>query len=218
MSLEHLILLRHGETDWNAGLRMQGHTDIPLNSEGVAQASAAAPSVAALRPELVVSSDLSRARQTAEPVADLLGLPVTLDARLRETSLGDWEGLTRDEVTSRWPGMWEQWRSTSADFTPPNGESRMQVARRAAEVVETLDTQQVRRALLVAHGGLIVGLTGYLLGLPSDSWSVLTGLSNCHWVLLHRAPDLGLGWRLHSYNAGLGSVVLPGGEDEVAGV
>jgi len=67
----------------------------------------------------------------------------------------------------------------------------------------------------VALGGLIVGLSGKLLGLPSALWSVLTGVSNCHWVVMHRAAET---WRLHSYNAGLGSVVLPGGEDEVAGV
>lgn len=215
MTVEHLILLRHGETDWNAALRLQGHRDIPLNETGIQQAEEAAPSVAALAPDVIVSSDLQRARQTAAPTATLTGLPVSTDPRLRETSLGDWEGLTREEVMEGWPGWWEEWRSSSADFAPPAGESRAQVAQRALGVVTDLDREPHRRALLVAHGGLIVGLTGVLLGLPSEHWSVLTGVSNCHWVMLHRFADR---WRLHSYNAGLGSVVLPGGEDEVAGV
>lgn len=229
MTVEHLILLRHGETAWNNDLRLQGHTDIPLNETGVAQARAAAPSVAALGPQVVVSSDLQRARSTAAPVAELLGLPVTHDRRLRETSLGDWEGLTRDEVTADWPGQWERWRSSGADFTPPRGESRAQVAERANSVVEELDATSAQRVLLVAHGGLIVGLTGKLLGLPHEHWAVLTGVVNCHWVVLHRAVfgrgvmqrptrDGSSRWRLQSYNAGLGSVVLPQGEDEIAGV
>jgi 2,3-bisphosphoglycerate-dependent phosphoglycerate mutase/probable phosphoglycerate mutase len=219
VTLSHLILLRHGETDWNAALRLQGHRDIPLNEQGVQQAEAAAPSVAALEPDVIVASDLRRAQRTAAPVAAITGLPVGSDPRLRETSLGDWEGLTREEVVQGWPGMWEQWRASSADYAPPNGESRSQVADRAIGVVHDLDGTEARRGLLVAHGGLIVGLTGRLLELPSDHWSVLTGIANCHWVMLHRfGIESGSPWRLHSYNAGLGSVVLPGGEDEVAGV
>ena len=66
----------------------------------------------------------------------------------------------------------------------------------------------------MAHGGLIVGLTGLLLDLPEDSWSTLIGIGNCHWVVLHRFMG---SWRLHSYNAGLGGVILPGGEEELAG-
>jgi glucosyl-3-phosphoglycerate phosphatase len=217
MTLAHLILLRHGETDWNHGSRMQGHRDIPLNATGRDQALAAAPSVAALGPEVIVASDLQRARETSAAVGAVTGLPVAVDPRLRETSLGDWEGLTVAEVAAGWPHEWAAWRSTSAHATPPNGESRWQVAGRASAVVTELDSGAVRRALLVAHGGTIVGLTGRLLALPEDHWSTLVGVGNCHWVTLHRR-DTG-GWRLHSYNAGLGAVVLPGGEDsdEVAG-
>ena len=214
MTLQHLILMRHGETDWNAAGRLQGHRDVPLNAKGLAQAAAAAPSVAALSPQVILSSDLSRARTTAAEVAELTGLPVGIDARLRETSMGRWEGLTMQEVVAGWPGEWERWRTTSAHNAPPLGESRLQVARRAAEVVDEIDARAVDRALLVAHGGLIVGLTGLLLALPDDSWATLIGIGNCHWVVLHRFKGA---WRLHSYNAGLGGVVLPGGEEELAG-
>ena len=214
MTLHHLILLRHGETDWNSGQRLQGHRDIPLNGLGRAQASAAAPSIAALRPEVIVSSDLSRARDTAAAVGAATGLPVSNDIRLRETNLGEWEGLTRDEVVAKWPAEWERWRTTSAHNSPPGGESRWQVAERASAVVDELDTGHAQRALLVVHGGLIVGLTGWLLRLPDQIWGTLIGVDNCHWVVLHRFAGR---WRLHSYNAGLGGVVVPGDEEQVAG-
>lgn len=214
MTLEHLILLRHGETAWNRAQRLQGHRDIALSDAGRNQAVDAAPSVVALRPEVIVASDLSRARETADSVAAVMDLPVGVDARLRETSMGKWEGLTRDEVIADWAQEWNDWRTTSAHASPPGGESRWQVAQRAAAVVDELDAGQVSRALLVSHGGTIVGLTGRLLALPEDSWGTLIGVGNCHWVILHRYAGA---WRLHSYNAGLGGLVLPRGEDQVAG-
>jgi broad specificity phosphatase PhoE len=214
MTVEHLILLRHGETDWNRNQRLQGHRDIPLNAAGHHQALDAAPSIVALRPSVMVSSDLARARETASAVSVLTGIEPTVDVRLRETSMGLWEGLTRDEVVAGWPGEWERWRTTSAHAAPPQGESRWQVAQRANKVVEELDAGTATRALIVSHGGLIVGLTGRLLALPEDSWGTLIGVHNCHWVVLHRFAGA---WRLHSYNAGLGGVVLPRGEDQVAG-
>jgi 2,3-bisphosphoglycerate-dependent phosphoglycerate mutase/probable phosphoglycerate mutase len=214
MTLEHLILMRHGETTWNRAQRLQGHRDIPLSEVGLMQAQDAAPSVVALRPQVIVASDLGRARETAASVATLVGLPVRADPRLRETSMGRWEGLTRDEVVAGWLDDWNAWRTTSAHASPPEGESRWQVAARAAAVVDDLDGSDVTRALLVSHGGTIVGLTGRLLALPEDSWGTLVGIGNCHWVVLHRYAGA---WRLHSYTAGLGGLVLPRGEDQVAG-
>jgi len=214
VTLEHLILMRHGETAWNRSQRLQGHRDIPLSDAGRNQAVDAAPSVVALRPEVVVASDLGRARETADVVAAVVDLPVAVDPRLRETSMGKWEGLTRDEVVAEWEPEWNAWRTTSAHASPPGGESRWQVAQRAAAVVDELDDDRASRALLVSHGGTIVGLTGRLLALPEDSWGTLIGIGNCHWVVLHRYAGA---WRLHSYNAGLGGLVLPRGEDQVAG-
>lgn len=214
MALHHLILLRHGETDWNAQLRMQGHRDIALNATGLAQAQAAAASVAALGPDVIHSSDLQRALATAQAVSAVTGIAVRTDPRLRETSLGDWEGLARTEIEAGWPAEWERWRATSAHVAPPGGESRIEVAARAYEVVAEIDAGPARRALLVAHGGLIVGLTGLLLDLPDPLWGALVGVANCHWVVLHRVAGR---WRLHTYNGGLGGIVMPGGQDEVAG-
>lgn len=214
MTLEHLILMRHGETAWNREQRLQGQRDIPLSDVGRMQATDAAPSVAALRPEVIVASDLQRTQHTAAAVAGLVGVPVGSDPRLRETAMGLWEGLSRDEVVAGWPQEWDDWRTTSAHAAPPGGESRWQVAQRAAGVVAELDAGTATRALLVSHGGTVVGLTGHLMELPEDCWGLLVGVMNCHWVVLHRYAGA---WRLHSYNAGLGGLVLPRGEDQVAG-
>lgn len=217
MTPRRLILLRHGETEWNAQLRMQGHRDIPLSDHGVQQAAAAAASVAGFGPRLIMVSDLQRAQQTAAPVAALVGLEPRIDPRLRETSMGDWEGLTRSEIDAGWPGHFEHWRSSIADVAPPGGETRGEVAQRAGEVVrELLDAPGAPEVVLfVTHGGLILGLTALLLGLPREHWEALTGVSNCHWVELEQHPD---GWRLRAYNAGLGAIVMPAADDEAAGV
>lgn len=212
MTLQRLIIMRHGETDWNAEFRMQGHRDIPLNPAGFAQAAAAAPSLVALQPEVIVASDLQRASATAEIIADAVGLPVHTDPRLRETSLGQWEGLARDEVRARWPEQWDLWRHCGARMAPPDGESRLTVSERAAAVVDELDAGSYDTALLVTHGGLIVGLTGRLLRIGEDNWGSLIGLANCHWVVLHRVAE---SWRLRTYNAGLGGVVMPSSDEEI---
>src|SRR6185437_6520135 len=90
---KRLVLWRHGQTTWNLEHRFQGQTDIPLDPTGEAQAEQAARRLATLRPHALFSSDLSRAQQTAAPLARLTGLPVTLDKDLRERFGGDWEGL-----------------------------------------------------------------------------------------------------------------------------
>lgn len=217
MALERLIAMRHGETAWNLALRMQGHRDIPLTDVGLAQAKATAASVVALGPDVLLSSDLQRATATAEVVGRAAGLAVRRDPRLRETSLGQWEGLSRAEVQARWPREWERWRHSGARVAPPGGESRVEVSVRAQEVVDELDAGPHRTALLVTHGGLIVGLTGRLLGLPDERWGDLVGVGNCHWVALHR---VGGRWRLHTYNGGLGAVVVSpddaGADEEIA--
>ena len=92
-----LLLVRHGETDWNAEGRLQGHTDRPLNEHGRRQAAALAERLAEERVDAIVTSDLARARETAEIVGARLGLPVAVDPDLREKDWGTWEGLTSDE-------------------------------------------------------------------------------------------------------------------------
>ncbi|MBK1786446.1 histidine phosphatase family protein [Prauserella cavernicola] len=201
MSLRRLVLWRHGETDYNAAGRMQGHIDSALTEVGWNQARFAAPALARFEPDLVIASDLRRATDTATVLTDAIGVPLRIDKRLRETHLGDWQGLTGAEVDEKAPGERDRWR-TDATWAPPGGESRIDVAERAGEVVNDLlrsdDGHQT--VLLAAHGGLIVAVTAHLLGLPVSLWPSLGGISNCHWVELVRRDDV---WRLHAYNAGM---------------
>src|SRR6185437_6481205 len=104
-----VLVWRHGRTHWNVEHRLQGQADPPLDEVGRLQAVASARLLVAYSPGAIISSDLARAVQTARPLAELLGLPVILDRRLRERSLGGWEGLTRDEVIRRDPEQYARW-------------------------------------------------------------------------------------------------------------
>ena len=206
MTLRRLVLLRHGQTDYNVKGRMQGHLDSMLTSVGHEQAAVAAPVLAALAPDLMISSDLRRAADTAEAVGAAAGLPVKFDARLRETHLGRWQGLTVDEIDRDEPGAIAAWRSDPT-WAPPGGESRVEVVARARPVVDELDAELAdseessTTVLLVAHGGCIAGLVTGLLELPTESWPSFGGLGNCRWAVLARRADHPR-WRLAGYNVG----------------
>ncbi|MGC9665443.1 histidine phosphatase family protein [Planosporangium sp. 12N6] len=126
-----LVVVRHGRTGWNATGRFQGQADPPLDRVGYRQAEAVADAVAALRPDLLVASDLRRARQTAQPVSARCGLPVVLDARLREVDLGGWAGLDRRQVAHRYPDEYDRW-SRGADLRRGGGETLAEAGTRAA--------------------------------------------------------------------------------------
>jgi glucosyl-3-phosphoglycerate phosphatase len=204
VTLRRLVLLRHGQTDYNLAGRMQGHTDSVLTDLGRAQAVAVAPEVAKLAPVQLLSSDLTRAVDTAEVVGAAAGLPFTVDARLRETHLGEWQGLTVTEVEAAYPGAVAAWRSDPA-WRPPGGESRIDVVRRCRPVVDELDDAwadvDAATAVVVAHGGLIAGLVCGLLDLPASAWPSIGGIGNCRWATLARRED-NPRWRLAGYNVG----------------
>ena len=128
-----LVLWRHGQTVWNAERRFQGQSDIPLDETGRAQADRAARLLAGLRPDLIVSSDLSRAASTAAALARLTGLEVTLDKDLRERHGGCWEGLTDTEIRGRYPAEHASWN-------PPDGEPSPVVAERVAGALHRVAT------------------------------------------------------------------------------
>ena len=216
MRIRRLVMLRHGQTEWNAGSRMQGQIDTDLTDLGRQQADAAAELLAKRQPLLIVSSDLRRALDTAVALSDRSGQPVSIDTRLRETHLGDWQGMTHVEVDDVSPGARLAWRD-DARWAPHGGESRVDVADRSVPLVRELVAQQVgwgvedpdRPVVLVAHGGLIAALTGALLGLPVDNWPVLGGMGNASWVQLagHTLADGDpssyddIRWRLDVWNA-----------------
>lgn len=201
--VRQLVLLRHGQTEYNATRRMQGQLDTDLSELGRQQAFAVADAIARFDPLAVVSSDLRRAYDTATALGDRIGLPVAIDTRLRETHLGEWQGLTHTEVDAVAPGARSAWRA-DATWAPPGGENRIDVARRSMAVVgELLDKYEDwsdRPIVLVAHGGLIAALTAALLDLPVDRWSVLGGLGNTGWVQLSGYGEVP-SWRLDVWNA-----------------
>lgn len=206
MTLRHLVLLRHGQTDYNATGRMQGHLESQLTAEGVAQAARVAPEVARLKPQRIISSDLRRAADTADVVAAACGVPVEIDPRLRETHLGEWQGRTVADIETGWPGAIAAWRADPF-WAPPGGESRVAVVRRCTPVVEEIDDQlaeesEASTVVLVAHGGMIAGVVCGLLGMAIESWPAIGGLGNCRWAALRRRSDHPR-WRLVGYNVGV---------------
>lgn len=203
--VRRLILLRHGQTVYNADSRMQGQLDTDLSELGRMQAKSAGPVIADRAPLTIVSSDLKRAYFTAVAVGDAAGLPVLTDTRLRETHLGDWQGLTHSDVDEQTPGLRASWRA-DATLAPPGGESRIDVAKRSVPVVTellgALPDWAERPVVLVAHGGLIAALTAALLDLPIDRWAILGGLGNTSWVQLSGHGDpASIEWRLDVWNA-----------------
>jgi ribonuclease H / adenosylcobalamin/alpha-ribazole phosphatase len=132
------LLLRHGQTAMSVERRFAGRGDIPLTDLGREQAAAAAARLKARGGiDLIASSPLSRARHTAEAVAEATGAPLVTDDELAETDFGDWEGLTFAEVMARWPDEMAAWRG-SADVAPPGGESLSSAARRALAALDRL--------------------------------------------------------------------------------
>jgi glucosyl-3-phosphoglycerate phosphatase len=214
-----LVMLRHGQTDYNLGSRMQGQLDTDLSELGRAQAVAAAEVLGKLQPLLIVSSDLRRAYDTATRLAERTGLPVRADERLRETHLGDWQGMTHTEIDAEAPGARLAWRE-DATWAPHGGESRVDVAARSLPLVAELVSGEPewggtgepdRPVVLVAHGGLIAALSAAVLKLPVDNWPILGGMGNCSWVQLSGHSDSAeaagptdladIRWRLDVWNA-----------------
>jgi glucosyl-3-phosphoglycerate phosphatase len=192
------VLWRHGQTVWNAERRFQGQSDIPLDEVGQAQAERAARLLAALRPDLIVSSDLSRAAGTAAALGRLVGLEVRMDKDLRERSGGSWEGLTDTEIRTRYPVEHASW-------IPPDGEPSAVVAERVAgallRIADAVSEPDFATGLAVvaSHGAALRLGMSRLLGMPAELSGVLGPLSNCSWSVLGRRNGH---WRLVEHNAG----------------
>jgi glucosyl-3-phosphoglycerate phosphatase len=215
MRIRRLVMLRHGQTDFNLGSRMQGQLDTELSELGRAQAVAAAEVLGKMQPLLIVSSDLRRAYDTAIKLGERTGLKVWVDDRLRETHLGDWQGLTHAQIDAEAPGARLAWRE-DATWAPHGGESRVDVAARSLPLVAGLvssdlewgdPNQPDRPVVVVAHGGLIAALSAALLRLPVANWPILGGMGNASWAQLSGHSD-GEGadfdsirWRLDVWNA-----------------
>ncbi len=176
-----VLLIRHGQTDWNKIGRWQGHTDIPLNDSGHQQARLLAHRLATWPISVIYTSDLKRAVQTADPLGIKLGLVPIKEPALRERNGGFFQGLTREELQAHFG---EEWRRVRQDgLAPPNGESDLDLAMR----VEAAFQQMVNRhkgdmIAMISHGGALKVLISHILGLPLGqpapfSLSGNTGLS-----------------------------------------
>lgn len=204
-----VLLLRHGRTAWNAQRRFQGQADPPLDEVGRGQAYEVGAIMAAVRPDLIVSSDLARAMQTAEIVGEVTELPVLADARLRERGLGHWEGLTRDEVKAAYPDEFADW-AAGGDVSRRGGETREQVAKRALAAFTELPEADV--LLLVTHSATAMALTNALLGIEQRVHP-LGPLANCHWSEIYAdaasSETTGVSWRLRGHNLGRPGTIVP---------
>lgn len=156
MSVARLCLIRHGETDWNVGRRIQGNLDIPLSARGHAQARATALALKEEDFAAIYSSDLSRARQTAEALVHLRRQPLLIEPRLRERHYGVFQGLTHAECATRHPLDYARHQARDADFAPAGGESLSAFASRVLAVCAELSRRHAGQSIAVfTHGGVL---------------------------------------------------------------
>lgn len=182
----NIILIRHGETAWNAERRLQGHIDIALNAEGQRQADALAAALAGEQFDAIVASDLQRALQTAQAVAAGRGLPVAQDPALRERCYGGFEGLLYAEIEQRFPADFARWQARDIDARMPAGvrtaESFRQFYTRSVDAILGWAAAHAGQSIaLVAHGGVLECAYRAAAGLPLEtprSFAVLNASIN----------------------------------------
>ncbi len=170
------FLVRHGQTEWNRVGRAQGHSDPPLNAEGRGQARAVADRLGQVEFAGAYTSDLSRAAATAEAIMSGRDTPLIRRRDLREQNFGEWEGLTFEEVRSRYTGEYEEMLEQNPAFVPPGGESDTDLLARMAGTVARIAQRHAGAGgniLVVTHGGAIRAMIVSLLEAPADSlWQI----------------------------------------------
>lgn len=168
-SKTEIILIRHGETAWNAESRIQGHLDIPLNEIGLAQAAALGSRFKAEAIDAIYSSDLRRADRTAAPIAASNGHRVLAEPRLRERHLGVLQGLTRDEALSRLPEAWVVFKARRSESVLEGGEALGDFFRRVvALLLELCERHAGQRIVAVTHGGVLDAAYRHVVGMPLE--------------------------------------------------
>ena len=199
-SSTRLVLLRHGRTEWNQVGRAQGHADVPLDSVGLRQARTAARHLATYEPTVLWSSDLVRARETAEQVAARCGLDIVLDKRLREYDVGIRQGLTPEEFEQRHPGLVAR-PNGSERVSVPGEETEAEVADRMSAVLHdaAAGLGEHDTAVVVGHGAsLRTGMLA-LVGAPAEMSEMLAAMANCAWAVLEQHQRRH--WQIMNYNA-----------------
>ena len=196
-----IIVLRHGQTGDNARGVWQGQVDSDLSPLGRVQARAAAGALAAYTPSLVVASDLKRAAETGDEVAQACGIPISYDPRWREIHVGQWAGMTSEQVSSEFPE--ERLRHLRGeDFVRGvDGESLSDVAQRVRGALDDLldGLGAGETAVVATHGVTGRVVIAELVDLDRlTAWRVLGGFGNCHWAEVVEAET---GWRIQAWNA-----------------
>jgi probable phosphoglycerate mutase len=164
-----IVVVRHGQTEWNVQARIQGQGDSELTEEGRAQARSIAQRLARERFDVLISSDLGRAAATAQHIAGRCGLPIVLDARLRERRFGVGEGMTYEEIDRAYPGAFARIRNVDPDFVIPGGESRRQFHERVRAAFDSLAHAHAgRTVVVVTHGGVLATFFRHVHGIPLD--------------------------------------------------
>jgi probable phosphoglycerate mutase len=202
----HLLLWRHGRTEWNADGRVQGQEDVSLDAVGRRQAVAAAPTLAAERPALIISSDLRRAHDTAKVLAEHADVPLQLDPRLRERCFGVWEGLNSEQMAAKWPEEFALWRS-GGEPDVEGIETEAEITARVSEAIESALRATDGTVCLVTHGGVVKRALAVLLDWPSHVPWGFDALGNCRWAQLRTRS--GGRWRLSAYNIGVACDTAP---------
>jgi len=167
--MTRVIVVRHGQTEWNVEARIQGQGDSRLTAEGLAQARAIASRLAREPFDVLVSSDLGRAAETARAIAERCNKPIVLDARLRERHFGVGEGMTYEEVDSAYPGAFARIRNVDPDFVIPGGESRRQFHARVVSAMDSIaQAHDGRTIVVVTHGGVLATFFRHVHSIPLD--------------------------------------------------
>lgn len=206
------MLWRHGQTDFNVAGKVQGIVDVALNEVGRTQADAAARVlVERYTPLYVVTSDLTRARETAEALTAHTDATIQVSEQARERAFGVLEGLTAKDMRYRFADFYEEWRRTG-ECAAAGIESRRDVGVRMADLIreQYQATPAGHTLVVVSHGSALTQGLVSLLGLDPSAWAGIRGLDNCHWaevVAAERAP----GWRVSAYNIGADEAAEPAG-------
>ena len=170
MKETEIILIRHGETEWNSQKRMQGHSNSDLSEVGRGQIQALGELMKNVSFDHIYSSDSLRARQTAEAITQYSGHTLQFDQRIREKNLGVFEGLTSTEAKERHPEVYRLFKTAGANYVIDEGESTQQLLERALEFIEEIRLRHPQeRVVMVTHGGVVRVLMKHALGLSIDS-------------------------------------------------
>jgi broad specificity phosphatase PhoE len=192
-----LYIVRHGETEWNAQGRIQGHTDIAMSDKGRQQARALARRLAQVSFDIAYSSDMSRTRETAELILGGSRTPLHTTPQLREYNKGVFEGLTVHEYARKYPDLYQASLVNDLDFAPVGGETIHQTTVRMSGFVEELKERHLEdTVLIVGHGGSLRSFMVALMSLPSEAnWKFVMG--NCSLSIIRTYADNAV---LHLYN------------------